>query len=76
MSKMIQIRNVPDELHRKLKERAARSGKTLSGLLLEELQYIAKQPELGEWLEMVATREPVKLPVSAAELIRQERDAY
>jgi antitoxin FitA len=38
MSKMIQIRNVPDELHRTLKVRAAQAGMTLSDYLLSEIE--------------------------------------
>ncbi len=42
MSKMIQIRNVPDELHGELKARAARAGQTLSDFLLAELRHLER----------------------------------
>ncbi len=42
--KMIQVRNVPDELHRSLKERAAREGTTMSDLILTELPRLAHKP--------------------------------
>jgi len=50
MPSMIQIRNVPDELHRDLKVRAARTGMTLSDYLLAELRALAVRPTMREWL--------------------------
>jgi len=70
--KMIQIRNVPDELHRSLKVRAAREGTTLSDLILNDLPRLANKPSPQELLERIRSREPVAGP-SAAELIRSER---
>ena len=75
MSKMIQIRNVPDALHRKLKTRAANNGKSLSDYLLTELREIADLPTMQEIQRRLQSIEPVELPFSAAELIRQERDS-
>ena len=74
MSKMIQIRNVPDALHRKLKTRAANNGMSLSAYLLSELREIADLPTLKEWQQGLEKRRPVELPFSAADLIRAERD--
>ena len=48
MSKMIQIRNVPDAVHRKIKARAAQSGMTLSDYLLAEIERIAALPTRDE----------------------------
>ena len=50
MSKMVQIRNVPEALHRKLKVRAAGSGQTLSDYLLAELERLAARPTRDEML--------------------------
>ena len=69
---MIQIRNVPDDLHRSLKERAAREGTTLSDLILRELPRLARRPSPEEVLERIRNREPVGGP-PAAELIRAAR---
>ncbi len=69
---MIQIRNVPDELHRSLKVRAAREGTTLSELILTELPRLANKPSPQELLERIRSRTPVGGP-PAAELIRAER---
>ena len=70
--KMIQIRNVPEELHRSLKERAAREGTTLSDLILSDLPRLAHRPSPEELLERIRNRAPVGGP-PAAELIRSER---
>jgi antitoxin FitA len=71
--KMIQVRNVPDDLHRSLKERAAREGTTMSDLILGELPRLAHKPSPEQLLERVRKRAPV--PGSpAAELIAAERD--
>lgn len=71
--KMIQIRNVPDDLHRSLKERAAREGTTLSNLILSDLPRLAHKPTLEQVLERIRNRAPVGGP-PAADLIRSARD--
>jgi plasmid stability protein len=74
MSKMIQIRNVPDGLHRILKARAAMSGMALSDYLLLEMREIAERPTLAELRERLHTRTPVTPVFDTAQLIRDERD--
>ncbi|HEX2592762.1 MAG TPA: hypothetical protein VHL34_14770 [Rhizomicrobium sp.] len=74
MSKMIQLRNVPEGLHRKLKARAAESGMTLSDYLILEAKKLADRPTLEEMRKRLAALPPVKLNVSVAELIREERE--
>ncbi len=75
MSKMIQIRNVPDELHRKLKARAALEGKSLSDYLLAEVRRSAERPTLSEMMERLARRSPVRSPLSSASVVREARDS-
>lgn len=75
MSKMIQIRNVPEALHRKLKVRAASAGKTLSDYLLGEISRIAAAPTRAEMLERLHSRARVKLSEPSAKTIRRERDS-
>ncbi len=75
MSKMIQIRNVPDELHRILKAKAARLGMTLSDYLLSEIEQVAEKPTLSEMMERLRSREPVELDESPEVTIRRMRDA-
>jgi len=71
---MIQIRNVPDELHRDLKARAARAGMTLSDYLLTELRSLAIRPTMREWLERSTTWAPVDVGESPSEALAAERD--
>ena len=75
MSKMVQIRNVPDALHRKLKVRAAESGRTLSDYLLAEIERLAARPTRDELLTRLHTRRRVTLKTPAAVVIREERDS-
>ena len=72
---MIQIRNVPDDLHRKLKARAAEAGMSLSDYLLREIAASAQKPTMEEWLERVRSQPTVHLSESAAEIIRRMRSA-
>src|SRR5438093_3663919 len=75
MSKMIQIRNVPDAVHRKIKARAAQSGMTLSDYLLAEVERIAALPTRDEMLARLHARTRVKLRTPAAAIIRTERES-
>lgn len=72
---MVQIRNVPEALHRRLKSRAALSGMSLSEYLLAEMRNIAERPTMEELRERMARRSPVELTISAAEMVRAERDS-
>jgi antitoxin FitA len=71
--KMLQIRNVPDDLHRALKERAAREGTTMSDLVLRELPRVAYKPSPEEVMERILQMPPVGGP-SGAELVREGRE--
>ena len=75
MPKMIQIRNVPDELHRKLKAQAARLKMTLSDYLLSEIEQTAEKPALSEMMERLRNQEPVELNEPPEVTIRRMRDA-
>lgn len=74
MGKMVQLRNVPDELHRKLKARAALAGMSLSDYLLAEIRRSAERPtreELVRRLHELSRVEPLESPAKA---LRAERD--
>jgi plasmid stability protein len=71
---MIQLRNVPDSLHRSLKARAAMAGMSLSDYLLAEIREVAERPTLNELRERLEHRERVNLPNAVATIIREERD--
>jgi hypothetical protein len=73
MSKMIQIRNVPDDLHRALKVRAAERGLTLSDYLLGELEGLVGKPTMAEFVERLRHQPTVEFEESAAEIIRRQR---
>ena len=75
MSKMIQLRNVPDALHRRLKARAALEGMSLSEYLLGEVRRAAERPSMSELRQRLAHRSSVKLSVSPAQAVREEREA-
>jgi plasmid stability protein len=72
---MIQIRNVPDALHRKLKARAAAAGRSLSDYLLAEIGRIAALPTREEMLARIHSRSRVTLKIPAPVVIRQERES-
>jgi len=74
MTAMIQIRNVPDELHRRLKSRAALAGMSLSDYLLNEIRQVAERPTLDELRARLDLRTRVAPSVAPAEAIRAERE--
>jgi plasmid stability protein len=74
MSKMIQLRNVPDALHRNLKARAAMAGMSLSDYLLAEIKEIAERPSLAELRERLHKRKPVYAALDTARLVREARE--
>ena len=71
--KMLQVHNIPDDLHRSLKERAAREGTTMSELVLRELPRVAHRPSPAQVLDRIKRRGSVAGP-PASELIGAERD--
>ena len=74
MSAMIQIRNVPNELHRRIKARAALAGMTLSDYLLHEIRRVAERPSLEELRARLEHRSAVAPSVPPARAVRVERD--
>lgn len=75
MSKMVQIRHVPDTLHRTLKVRAANAGQTLSDSLLAELERLAARPTRDEMLARIHSRKRATLKTPAAVVIRDARES-
>jgi len=75
MAKMIQVRNVPDRLHRELRRRAKAKGQTLTDYVEEILEREVSRPPADEVFARIRSRPPVDLGgVSAAEIIRAERE--
>jgi plasmid stability protein len=73
--KMLQIRNVPDDVHRTLKSRAALAGMSLSEYALAELRRAAERPTREEILARIASRPRTRLRRSPAAAVRAERDS-
>jgi antitoxin FitA len=76
MSKMIQLRNVPDGLHRKLKARAAMEGLSLSDYLIREMERSAQRPTLEELRKRLADLPPAVTRLTPDRLVREERERH
>jgi antitoxin FitA len=74
MATMIQIRNVPDALHRRLKARAALAGMSLSDYLLQEIRDVAERPTLEGLRRRLESRTKIRPSISPADAIRAQRD--
>jgi hypothetical protein len=74
MGTMVQIRNVPEALHRQLKSRAALAGMSLSDYLLSEIRQVAERPTIDELRARLRSRAETALSVPPAEAVRAERD--
>ncbi len=74
MSKMIQVRHVPDSLHRELKRRARRRAIPLTRYIQEILEKEVARPPADELVDRIAARPMADLRATAAEMLRRERD--
>jgi plasmid stability protein len=74
MNKHIQIREIPEDTHRKLKARAAAEGVSMSEYLKRLIEQDLKRPDWASIRARLATMEPIELPVTTAEIIREERE--
>jgi plasmid stability protein len=74
MTAMIQIRNVPDALHRRLKARAALAGMSLSEYLLSEIRQAAERPTLDELRARLERRPGMSPSLAPVQAVREERD--
>ncbi len=73
MTTMIQIRNVPETLHRRLKARAALEGMSMSRFIMREIERALERPSRRELLEAILSQPEVELDLSPAEILRDER---
>jgi len=71
--KTLQIRHVPDDVHRRLKARAAEEGMSLSELALAELRRSLDKPTRRELFERLERRKPVEVEGGLAAVVRAER---
>ena len=74
MPKMIQLRHVPDELHGRLKARAALEGLSLSEFLVQEVRRAADRPTIRELRARLAARDRVVVKSPPAKAVRAERN--
>jgi len=74
MAKMIQVRDVPEQVHSTLKSRAAREGMSLSDFIKRELERSVERPTMREWLERAHEARPIPAKQSAVQIIRKLRD--
>ncbi len=74
MTTMIQIRNVPEALHRRLKARAALEGVSMSRFVLREIERALERPTRREWIEAIRSQPEVELDTSPADILRDERN--
>lgn len=75
MAVMIQIRNVPESVHRTLKARSALAGKSLSDFILDEMVAMAALPSTAEIKARLSDAEPFRMRKSSAAIVRKKRDA-
>jgi len=75
MSKMIQVRDVPEQVHSTLKARAAREGMSLSDFIKRELERTVERPTMREWLDFTRRAKPIRTKRSAAQVVRELREA-
>jgi len=73
VAKTIQVRDVPDDVHRRLTDRAAEERRSLSELVRAEIVALARRPTMSEMLERLAGRPVTEVPESAAEALAHER---
>lgn len=75
MPTMIQIRKVPEAVHRRLKSRAALAGMSLSDFLLAEIREVAERPTIADLRARLERRSRVAPSLAPAAAIRAERDS-
>jgi len=75
MSKMVQIRDVPDSVHSTLKARAASEGISLSDFIKREIERVAERPSMREWLQRTRQTKAISSKLTAAQVIRELRDS-
>ena len=75
MSKMIQVRDVLEQVHRTLKARATREGMSLSDFIKREPERTVERPTMREWLELTQRAKAIPTKRSAAQIVRELREA-
>lgn len=73
MSKTIQVRDVPDDVHQRLVARAAEQRRSLSELVRAEIIQVAGRPSMAEMLDRLVSRPTAEFPETPAEALAHER---
>ncbi len=73
MTKMLQVRNIPERLHRELSKRAKARGQTLTDYVQEVLEREVTRPPAEEVFDRIEARRAIDLDIRVADLIREER---
>lgn len=76
MKTMIQIRNVPEPLHRRVKARAAIEGVSMSRYILQAIERALARPSRQELLEAIRSQPEIRLDPPPADILREERDLH
>lgn len=74
MTKMLQVRNVPDDVHEQLRRRASEAGMTLSTYVLRQLEEVVGRPSRADVFAAAASSGMSVSLTRAAEIVRAERD--
>ena len=74
MNKMIQVRNLKPDLHRKVKIRAIEEGLTMTDWVAKLIEREIERPSMKEVFARLRSRKPIHLKPSAAEMVREDRD--
>ncbi|NKC15134.1 MAG: toxin-antitoxin system HicB family antitoxin [Gammaproteobacteria bacterium] len=75
MSTLLQVRNIPEELHRRLKARAALEGLSMAQFVIREIERALQRPTRQMVLEAIERQPATMLDEAPAEAVRQERDS-
>ena len=75
MNKHVQIRNISDAIHRKLKVRAAERGMTVTDYVKRLIESDLAKPDWHEIARRIQAMPPLELAESSAAMIRHERDS-
>jgi antitoxin FitA len=73
-TRMIQIRHVPEDVHRRLKEQARHAGMSLSDYLLREVTVLSRQMSWEELVDELDQNDPAPTGIDWAEVIREGRE--
>lgn len=75
MPKNLQIKNVPDDVHAQIRQRAAEDGVTISDYLLRVAENATKRPTIEEMVRRLQERGPIEVSIEPVDIIRADRDS-